>query len=64
MTAVSAPVLALAGAADGIVGTVTARLVGDCYPDVTVEILPACGHFPWLDDPTRFRTQVASFLSR
>lgn len=64
LTAVRTPVLALAGAADGIAGTVPARLVGGCYPDVSVEILPACGHYPWLDAPERFRTHVVSFLDR
>jgi proline iminopeptidase len=62
LAAVTVPVLALAGDADGIGGTGTARLIGDCYPHAVVEILSGCGHFPWLDDPERFRTRVIDFL--
>jgi pimeloyl-ACP methyl ester carboxylesterase len=59
---VTAPVLALAGSEDGIAGTIPARLIGDCYANAFVEVLPGCGHYPWLDDPERFRTRVIDFL--
>lgn len=56
------PVLAVAGEVDGIAGVGTARLVGGWCPRARVEIMPGCGHFPWLDDPTGFRTRVVAFL--
>jgi pimeloyl-ACP methyl ester carboxylesterase len=64
LAAVTAPVLALAGAADDVAGTVPARLIGECYPKAEVVVLPGCGHYPWLDDPATFRTRVAGFLDR
>jgi pimeloyl-ACP methyl ester carboxylesterase len=64
LAAFAGPVLALAGAADEFVGTVPARLIGECYPDAEVAVLPGCGHYPWLDDPAAFRTRVLDFLDR
>jgi len=63
LAAVTSPVLAIAGAADPLAGTSTARLVGSLYPDVTVEVLPGCGHHPWLDDPDLFRGRLLAFLA-
>jgi proline iminopeptidase len=62
LAAVAVPILALAGGSDGIAGTATARLIGDCYPNAVVEIMPGCGHYPWLDDPDGFRQRVIDFL--
>jgi proline iminopeptidase len=31
-------------------------------PDALVEIVPDCGHFPWLEQPARFRAAVESLL--
>ena len=62
LAAVTAPIMAMAGGSDGIAGTATARLIGDCYPNAVVEVLPGCGHYPWLDDPQGFRTRVIDFL--
>lgn len=64
LAAVTVPVLALAGSCDGIAGTTPARLIGDCYPNAVVQVLPGCGHYPWLDDPERFRTRVIDFLDK
>ena len=64
LAAYTAPVLALAGAADQIAGTVPARLIGECYPAAEVVALLGCGHYPWLDDPDGFRAHVAGFLAR
>ena len=64
LAAVTVPVLALAGGSDAIAGTIPARLIADCYPNAVAEVLPGCGHFPWLDDPERFRTRVIDFLGR
>jgi proline iminopeptidase len=62
LAAVTAPVLAVAGAADGRTGTAPARLIGECYSRAAVVVLPGCGHYPWLDDPAGFRRCVADFL--
>jgi pimeloyl-ACP methyl ester carboxylesterase len=32
------------------------------FPDATLVVQPGAGHFPWLDDPTRFTTTTAAFL--
>ncbi|WP_018348908.1 alpha/beta fold hydrolase [Longispora albida] len=58
-----APVLAVCGARDGIAGTHTSKLIGELYENCAVEILPAGGHWPWLDDPEGFRERVSRFLS-
>jgi proline iminopeptidase len=62
LAALKTPVLALAGAADGIAGTAPARLIARLYPAGVLETLPGCGHFPWLDAPERFRDTVLAFL--
>lgn len=64
LAAVTVPVLALAGGSDSIAGTTPARLIADCYPNAVAEILPGCGHYPWLDNPEAFRTRVIDFLDR
>ena len=63
LAAVTAPVLALAGAADGIAGTTPARLIADLYPSAELAILPAAGHFPWLDTPPLFTQTILPFLA-
>lgn len=63
LAAVTCPVLVIAGAADDISGTAPAHLVAAACPNARAEILPGCGHFPWMDAPTTFRTTVLHFLS-
>jgi pimeloyl-ACP methyl ester carboxylesterase len=60
--AVPNPVLAIAGAEDGVAGTAPARLVASCYPASRLEVMPGCGHWPWVDTPAEFRDLVADFL--
>jgi len=59
---VKVPVLVVAGRLDGMIGTVPARLAAECHPDARLEVLPASGHRPWVEQPEEFRTLVGSFL--
>jgi len=57
------PVLLLAGELDV---AATPRVVAEyagLFPNATLATQPGGGHFPWLDDPTRFTTTIAAFLS-
>jgi proline iminopeptidase len=63
LAAVPNPVLAVAGELDGMIGTVPAHLIADCYPAGRLEILPGCGHWPWIDAPARFTSLVNDFLT-
>jgi len=40
--------------------TSTAELI----PGTLVEIIPDCGHFPWVERPAAFRAAVERLLSR
>lgn len=58
----SEPALLLAGALDV---AAPPRVVGEfagLFPNAALVTQPAAGHFPWLDDPTRFTTTIAAFL--
>ncbi|GAA4854886.1 alpha/beta hydrolase [Kitasatospora terrestris] len=59
---VGVPVLVVAGALDGVIGTVPARLVAECHPDSRLEVLAGAGHRPWVDRPEEFRALLAGFL--
>ncbi|MEV3859269.1 alpha/beta hydrolase [Streptomyces sp. NPDC050095] len=56
------PVLVLAGAADGMIGTAPARAVAECHPDSRLEIMHKSGHRPWVEEPERFTAVVTGFL--
>ncbi|WP_371483052.1 alpha/beta fold hydrolase [Kitasatospora sp. NBC_00315] len=56
------PVLVLAGAADGLIGTAPARAVAACHPGAVLEILAESGHRPWAEEPERFVAAVTGFL--
>ncbi|RKE19812.1 alpha/beta fold hydrolase [Streptomyces sp. TLI_171] len=57
------PVLVVAGALDGLIGTVPARLVADCHPRARLEVLDGAGHRPWVDRPAAFAALVDGFLA-
>ncbi len=59
---VSMPVLVVAGGLDGMIGTWPARLAAECHPHARLEVLATCGHWPWVEEPERFRSLVAGFL--
>ncbi|WP_031070172.1 alpha/beta fold hydrolase [Streptomyces sp. NRRL WC-3742] len=56
------PVLVIAGAEDGVAGTGTARRVASAYPAARLEVLPGCGHWPWIDEPAAVRKLLTGFL--
>jgi pimeloyl-ACP methyl ester carboxylesterase len=59
---VLAPVLVLAGASDGMIGTAPARVVAAAHPDSRLEIMSGSGHRPWVEEPELFRKLVTDFL--
>ncbi|WP_127360413.1 alpha/beta fold hydrolase [Actinacidiphila soli] len=63
LAAVPAPVLVLAGAADGMIGTAPARAVAACYPNSRLEVLRCSGHRPWVEEPEQFTALVTAFLA-
>lgn len=60
---VLAPVLVLAGASDGMIGTAPARVVAAAHPDSRFELMTESGHRPWVEQPDLFRKLVDGFLS-
>ncbi|MCF2528812.1 alpha/beta fold hydrolase [Yinghuangia soli] len=62
LAAARTPVLVLAGAYDGMIGTAPARLAAALHPGSRLEILPRSGHRPWVEEPGLFRSLVAGFL--
>lgn len=57
-----APVLVLAGASDGMIGTAPARSVAAWHPDGRLEVMRESGHRPWVEQPELFRKLVTGFL--
>ncbi|SDT81135.1 alpha/beta fold hydrolase [Actinoplanes derwentensis] len=60
---VPAPVLVLAGASDGMIGTAPARVVAAAHPGAHLEILAESGHRPWAEQPVPFRSVIDTFLN-
>ncbi|MEV7026364.1 alpha/beta hydrolase [Kitasatospora sp. NPDC093558] len=61
-TAAATPVLVLAGAFDGMIGTNPARAVAACHPRARLEVLARSGHRMWVEEPERFVGLVEEFL--
>ncbi len=59
---VRAPVLVLAGASDGMIGTAGARAVAAAHPDTRLTVMTESGHRPWTEQPALFRELVDGFL--
>jgi pimeloyl-ACP methyl ester carboxylesterase len=62
LSAVESPVLVVAGDRDGATGVESAHAVAASFPNARLEVLPGVGHFPWVEEPERFRALVADFL--
>jgi proline iminopeptidase len=60
---VQAPVLVIHGAADPIPFQST-KTYADEIPGARFSVIQQAGHFPWLEQPTAFFTQVNNFLRR
>ncbi|MCX5380044.1 alpha/beta fold hydrolase [Streptomyces sp. NBC_00091] len=59
----AAPVLLLAGEADLAAPPSAVAAYADLFRGAELTVQPGAGHFPWLDDPARFATATAAFLS-
>ncbi|MCU1594489.1 MAG: alpha/beta hydrolase fold protein [Frankiales bacterium] len=62
LRAVTAPVLVVGGARDGLTGVESVQLVGSCFPHAQTIVIEGAGHYPWVDQPQAFRTAVERFL--
>ena len=62
--AFSNPVLVLSGQTDVGTPPAFATAYAGLFPDATLTIQPASGHFPWLDDPAAFAGTVDAFFGR
>ncbi|MCF3961648.1 alpha/beta fold hydrolase [Streptomyces fuscigenes] len=56
-------VLVLAGELDGGPRPAVAARIAGLFPRSRLVVQRGAGHFPWLDDPARFRGSVAAFLA-
>jgi len=62
LAAFDAPVLLLAGEVDlNTIPSVVAEFA-ELFPNAELVVQPAAGHFPWLDDASRFAATTAAFL--
>ena len=44
-------------------GVTVAENFAEVLPDAEVAVLAGAGHFPWVDEPDRFRSAVETFLA-
>jgi proline iminopeptidase len=56
------PVLLLAGEFDLNSPPPAVAELADLFPDATLVVQPAAGHYPWVDDPDRFLATTTAFL--
>ena len=59
---IDAPLLAVAGAEDALTGPDQARAVAEPIPGVLLELIPACGHTPQVEQPAQLSRIRLSFL--
>jgi pimeloyl-ACP methyl ester carboxylesterase len=59
---IDAPTLVLTGEQDCLVPPAAAREVAAGLPRGQLIVLPDAGHYPFIDQPTRFRAAVTAFL--
>jgi pimeloyl-ACP methyl ester carboxylesterase len=64
LAVMNVPTLVVAGAADAVTGVAAARAVADGLPGAELVVLDGCGHFPWVDEPARFRAVVERFCQQ
>ncbi|MFE7549513.1 alpha/beta fold hydrolase [Streptomyces gardneri] len=62
LTALTAPVLILAGEYDAGPTPARAAQIATCFPDAELVVQPGAGHFPWVDDAEAFVRPIAAFL--
>jgi pimeloyl-ACP methyl ester carboxylesterase len=56
------PVLVVGGERDALTVPERSHMLANALHGAKVEIIPAAGHFPWVDEPEAFRSAVAAFL--
>lgn len=61
---VDAPVMAVAGAEDGLTGPVHARALADAIPGARLEVIQGSGHTPQVEQPAKVMRLAVSFLGR
>lgn len=61
---ITAETLAITGVDDFVCGPAAAQVFGESIAGCEVVLLPAAGHFTFLEQPEAFRTAVESFLAR
>lgn len=61
---VPAPVLVVAGAHDCLTGLAPVLALSKLFPAGEAVVLDDCGHYPWVEQPRRFRETVSAFLAR
>lgn len=64
LAAARVPTLFLWGEDDTFGGLDVARCLVGAMPDARLEVMPAAGHLPWLDDPDRAARAASRFLAR
>jgi proline iminopeptidase len=57
------PVLLIYGDAD-VIGVTTAPEISPLFPQAQKEIVPHSGHYPWIEAPSRFYSDLDRFTSR
>ena len=60
---VAAPALVVGGAADCVTGVAPVRAMAKLFPAGEVVLIERCGHYPWVEQPTAFRSAVERFLA-
>ncbi|GAA4223809.1 pimeloyl-ACP methyl ester carboxylesterase [Streptosporangium album] len=62
LSAITAPVTVLAGDRDVSVGLAAPAVWASWLPGATLEWLPGCGHFPWLENPAGVSRAILTAL--
>lgn len=57
-----APVLVVGGERDALTGVASVHRVAASFPSAEVAVVPAAGHFPWVDEPAAFRAVLEPFV--
>lgn len=61
---VRVPALVISGAEDWITPPAVVEQLASALPDSELVMIPNCGHFPWVEQPTVFFGAVRAFLGR
>ncbi|AGL14377.1 alpha/beta fold hydrolase [Actinoplanes sp. N902-109] len=64
LTAVTAPVLVVAGAQDCLTGFEPVAALAGVFPRGELAVIEDCGHYPWVEQPAAFRRAVDAFLAQ